>query len=238
MLNKKTLLRIKRFALKKDWNDAFGGKAKGNRHLFRVFKLAKFLARRAMADEMIVGAGALLHDVPLSFGVDINYKKNKAVLKKIIKNFNLTKTESQKIIESAASHEGTVRPKTLEAKIVHDADVLDKSGTLGIIRHAWKLANFKKTKRPKIADVYIKKIIDHILERGKKIQTPLAKKINLYLNVSLEKNDVKMIVRKTTKLARQNIVAEKIATVLFNELSPTERIKLKSQLNLSYLKKF
>jgi len=30
---------------------------------------------------------------------------------------------------------------TIEAKVVHDADVIDKLGLLGVIKHTWKLAN-------------------------------------------------------------------------------------------------
>ena len=58
MLNKNILLKIKKLALKIDHDIAFGGKSKGNKHLLRVVRIAKFLARKAGANESIAVAGA------------------------------------------------------------------------------------------------------------------------------------------------------------------------------------
>jgi len=238
MVNKKTLLKIKKFAVKEDWDKAFGGKSKGNLHLLRTLKLADFLAKKSKANALIVKAGALLHDVPLVYGKDFGYKKNRKIIKDVLQRFELTELETEKIIECVASHEGTVKPKTLEAKVVHDADVLEKSGVLGVIRHAWKLTNLKKDSGREITNVDVQKIIDHLLWRGKQVQTPIAKTINQYLNNSLRVNNIGEIVKETSKLAKQGIITEKIATSLFKKLSAKERKKLKSQLDLSYLKKF
>jgi len=144
MLNKNTLQKIKKLALKTDHNVAFSGKSKGNKHLLRVVLIAKFLAQKTGADESIVVAGAFLHDTALPSGNDYNYLKNKKIAKDLLKHFNLSQIELEGIVECVASHEGITNPKTLEAKVVHDADVLEKLGFLGIIRHTWKLTNSGK----------------------------------------------------------------------------------------------
>ena len=43
MLDQAVIQRIKRDAIKLDWDVAFGGKARGNRHLFRINKIIKYL---------------------------------------------------------------------------------------------------------------------------------------------------------------------------------------------------
>ena len=93
MLNKNTLIKIKKLALKIDHDVAFDGKSKGNKHLFRVVRIAKFLSQKTEADLFIVVAGALLHDTALPSGNDYNYLKNKKIVKKLLKTFNLSPDE-------------------------------------------------------------------------------------------------------------------------------------------------
>ncbi|MFH1457383.1 MAG: HD domain-containing protein [Patescibacteria group bacterium] len=238
MLNKNTLLKIKRIALKIDHDVAFGGKSKGNRHLFRVVRVAKFLARKTGANEYITVAGAFLHDTALPSGNDYDYEQNKKIVKNLLKNLDLSLNESDGIAECVASHEGTTKPKTLEAKIVHDSDVLEKTGLLGIIRHTWKLTNSGKINHKSITDKDVKVVIDHINWRRKKLQTPIAKKIGKYLTIPINEEKVKIIVSISSKLAFDSVVTEKIAVALRKHLTKKENEKLKEQLNLAYLNKF
>lgn len=238
MRNKNILLKIRELALRIDWDDAFTGKSKGNRHLFRITKIAKFLAKKTGANLFIVEAGALLHDISLPYGQDVNYQQNKQRLVKLLRPFKLTQLELNNIAECVASHEGTVKPKTLEAKVVHDADVLEKAGILGIVRHTWKLTNLKKINPDKINSETVHGILCHIKWRSKRLQIPLAKVINQYLSVHIASNQAKKIVAKTAKLAKQGIVTEKIAGLLAKELTDIQRNRLKEQLSLSYLRTF
>src|ERR1035437_4828642 len=128
MITKETLIKIKKLGIGIDWNDAFAGKSKGNKHLFRVVKLAKYMATKLKADVLVVEAAAWLHDTALPSGNDYDYKKNKEIVKKIMADLDLSPGESDKIAECVACHEGTAKIKTLEAKIIHDADVLEKVG--------------------------------------------------------------------------------------------------------------
>jgi HD superfamily phosphodiesterase len=238
MLNKNTLLKIKKIALKIDHDVAFGGKSKGNKHLERVVRVAKFLAQKTGANQYIVMAGAFLHDTALPSGNDYNYLQNKRIVKDLLKNLNLSQNELNGVAECVASHEGTTNPKTLEAKVVHDSDVLEKTGLLGMIRHTWKLTNSGKIDYKNVTDKDTKIIIDHIEWRRKKLQTSIAKKIGKYLSIPINKKKAKIIVSISSDLAFNGIVTEKIAVVLRKYLNKNENEKLKEQLNLTYLSKF
>lgn len=238
MFNKNTLLKIKKLALKIDHEVAFGGKSRGNKHLLRVIRIAKFLARKTGADESIVVAGAFLHDTALPSGNDYNYLKNKKIVKDLLKHFNLSRNELDEIAECVASHEGTVNPKTLEAKVVHDADALEKAGLLGVIRHTWKMTNLKKINHETIEDHDVKMILSHIEWRKKRLQTPIAKKIGKYLAIPIDKQKIKIMVALSATMAFDGVITEKIAATLRKHLNKKENEKLKEQLNLNYLSKF
>lgn len=238
MLNKKTLLKIRKLGVETDWNSAFAGKSKGNKHLFRVVRLAKYMAKQSGANVSIVEAGAWLHDTALPSGDDYDYKKNKEIVRNLLRGFNLSQEESDMIAECVASHEGTVRPKILEAKIVHDADVLEKTGILGIIRHTWKLVNSGKVSPENITDKDTKEVLKHLKWRSKKLQTVLGKKIGFYLSVPLSLKKVHEIISVAAREASRGIVTEKIATLIYRKLTPPQKEKLQQQLSLTYLKKF
>ncbi|MDD5068240.1 MAG: HD domain-containing protein [Candidatus Pacebacteria bacterium] len=238
MLNKITLLQIKKLGVEIDWNDAFAGKSKGNKHLFRVVKLAKFMAQKLRANVSIVEAGAWLHDTALPSGNDYDSEKNKQIVKDILKNVDLSEEELEKVSECVACHEGTGKATTLEAKIVHDADVLEKSGILGIIRHTWKLTNSGKISPENITEGTAKDILDHLKWRRKKLQTPLGKKIQAYLTVPVTSVEAQEIISTASEKAAKSIVTEKIADSLFGKLTNIQKERLKEQLNMGYLKKF
>jgi len=238
MIDKELVLKkIKELGIKIDHDVSFGGKSRGNKHLSRVVRVAKFLANKCGADEFIAVAGAALHDTALPTGNDYDYVKNKKVIKKLLKKFDLSLQDVERIAECVASHEGTVKPKSLEAQVVHDADVLEKVGLLGVIRHTWKLTNFNKINPQNIRDHDVKTVFDHIEWRKKKLLTPTAIKIASYLSVQLEKEKAKLIVSMSATLAARGVVTEKIATGLYKHLSQKEKDKLREQLNLSYLRK-
>lgn len=230
------LKEIRKKAIEIDWASAFGGKSSGNKHLYRIVKIAKYLAKNMNADIFIVEAGALLHDLALPTGNDYDYRKNKMIAKKFIAPFDLSVAEKDEIAECVAAHEGTVKPKSLEAKIVHDADVLEKSGVLGIIRHTWKTTNSGQIDPENITKKDIQKIVNHIKWREKRLQTPLAKKLHKRVAVNISDAQLKKIIPKISKLAEKSIITEDIADIISKDLKKNQQIKLKQQLNLKYLK--
>lgn len=238
MFDKNTLLKIKELALKIDHDIAFDGKSKGNKHLLRVVRIAQFLAQKTGANPAITTAGAFLHDTALPSGNDYEYIQNKRIVKKLLEPFSLLENELNKIAECVASHEGTVNPKSLEAKIVHDADVLEKVGLLGIIRHTWKTTNQNKLDPSDVKDKDVENIINHILWRRKRLQTPIAIKVAKHLTVPVSKRKAKTVVTIAATMAAQGIITEKIALALHKRLNQKQNEKLKEQLNLGYLNLF
>lgn len=237
MIRKDTLSKIKNFALKMDWEESFKGKAQGNRHLFRVNKIAKFLAEKEGADLDIVEAAAWLHDVGLICGSDNNPRELKKIALKILREFDLTKSEAERIKECIVSHEGALRPKSLEAKIVYDADTLDKMGLLGIIRHTWKLANLREISGSDIGEKTVQEILNHIKWRQAKLNTATAKRLSRHITVKIGRIQAKKIVRAAANLAKKGIISEKIAESLLNQMRPRLWKELRSQLSLIYLEK-
>ncbi len=238
MINQKKIKEIKKLGIKIDHEIAFGGKSKGNKHLFRAVKIAKYLAIKTKADLSIVEGGAWLHDTALPTGNDYNYKNNKKIVMNLLSPIDISQTDKELIAECVASHEGTEKPKTLEAKIVHDADVLEKLGILGIIRHTWKMTNSNQINPKLITDQDVKKVLEHIKWRSKKLQTPIAQKIARYLNVPINKKDAMVIVSIASNNAIKGVITEKIALLLQKYLDQKQKEILAEQLNLDYLNKF
>lgn len=106
-------------------------------HTFRVFKLAKEIAIIENANVELVMLSALLHDVD-DIKLSPNTNKNKDNARKFLENNNVEKDTIDLIcnIIGEVSYKGkdTVPGKTLEARIVQDADRLDAIGAIGIAR--------------------------------------------------------------------------------------------------------
>ncbi len=106
-------------------------------HTFRVFKLAKEIAIIENANVEIVMLSALLHDVD-DIKLSPKTNKNKDNARKFLENNNVEKDTIDLIcnIIGEVSYKGkdTVPGKTLEARIVQDADRLDAIGAIGIAR--------------------------------------------------------------------------------------------------------
>ena len=106
-------------------------------HTLRVYKVAKEIAEKENADVNIVMLAALLHDVD-----DVKISPATSINKENARTFlNNNKVDKQTIdficnIIDDISYKGkdSVVPKTLEAKIVQDADRLDALGAIGVAR--------------------------------------------------------------------------------------------------------
>jgi len=181
MINNKQLRKIKEFAINIDWNKSFSGKSKGNRHLFRIVNISKKIAENYDVDNGILEAGAWLHDTNLEKTITGETLANK---EKIIRFFNKIKVnrgDQEKILHCIESHDGRIKATTNEAKIVHDADTLEKMGPLGVIRETWKRSQLGWTTEKIIEHLKI-----HLKKRENNIYTKEAKKIAFKLNKKLK----------------------------------------------------
>jgi len=138
MITREQLRAIRLFALDIDWNRSFGGKAKGNRHLFRVVKIAKSLAAGRVDDMSIVEASAWLHDSNLEKTIFGSTLANQNRVVRFLRSKKIADKDIQAILRCIAAHDGRNEALTIEAKIIRDADTLDKMGPLGVIRETWK----------------------------------------------------------------------------------------------------
>lgn len=214
MITREIIEQIKKEALYIDWNIAFKGKAQGNLHLFRVAIIAKFLAAKEEAQEEICEAGAWLHDISLAYGNDDDPIKVRASVEKFLAPLQLSNESKRRIAECAETHEGAGVAVSIEAKIVHDADALDKMGLLGVIRHTWKVVNLiEPNANPKQVFLLLQK---HLKARKEKLYTETARKLVRKLNASLyqffenETNALKTL-EEVMKLAKLGITSDEIA---------------------------
>ena len=108
-------------------------------HIFRVWTLAKKIAVEEKAQIEIVELGALLHDIADWKFHDGDDSIGPAIAREFLNNHNVEPNLSDSVVEiiSTVSYKGAgvaTPMKTLEGKIVQDADRLDAIGALGIAR--------------------------------------------------------------------------------------------------------
>jgi uncharacterized protein len=121
-------------------NCAFADTAHDITHIERVVKVAKELATSEHADMEIVVAAAWLHDcVAVAKNHPDRAKASKMAADKAVMflqtlPFDKTKLEAVHHAIVAHSFSANVQPRTLEAKVVQDADRMDALGAIGISR--------------------------------------------------------------------------------------------------------
>lgn len=108
-------------------------------HIERVFKLSEYIAQKEICNLFEVQLTALFHDVAdWKFSADSD-AETAQIVNQQLKAFNLPQNQIDRIIEniSQISFKGAgvhTNPKSIEAKIVQDADRLEAIGAIGIAR--------------------------------------------------------------------------------------------------------
>jgi uncharacterized protein len=118
----------------------FKDPAHGWEHVRRVYDLALRIANEEGANTLIVGIAALLHDL----GRLIQRKGTPHALlsieesRAILEGYALEPEQVDNILHAIAAHSFSqgIEPRTLEARVVRDADRLDGLGAIGILRWA------------------------------------------------------------------------------------------------------
>ncbi len=109
-------------------------------HIMRVYKNAQKICKKEKTNEKLVLCAVLLHDVISYPKSDKKSKlsslKSSEVSKQILKKYNFTENEIQIISDAIKDHSFSQNkiPKTIEGKILQDADRLDAIGAIGIAR--------------------------------------------------------------------------------------------------------
>jgi len=131
-------------------------------HIIRVYNICLRLAKNKKVDIQVLQAAALLHDIARE--KENNDKTGKIdhavesakMASPILKNLDFSNEKIKHIQECIVSHRYKTEnePKTIEAKILFDADKLDVTGAIGIARafawvgqnnaHIYRKADIKK----------------------------------------------------------------------------------------------
>ncbi len=237
MITEESLRAIEELGIEIDHDVAFGGKSKGNQHLRRSAALARYLAQKVGANVAVAVAGSWLHDTALPSGNDYDYDTNKEIVLALLRDIDMSQHDREAAAECVASHEGTVAPKSLEAQVVHDVDVLEKAGILGIIRHTWKLTNSGKIDAKNVTSVDCDTVCDHVAWRQRQLRTDEARRLSAIVSAPLLDDTVVMaIVKLSAKRASQGVITEKIAQELQSVIPHRAYSVLRYQLNQDYLK--
>ena len=109
-------------------------------HVMRVYKNAQKLCKKEKANEKLVLSAALLHDI-ISYPKSDKRSKSSSLKsaeesKKILKKLDFSEKEICIVTDAIRDHSFSrgKTPKTLEGKILQDADRLDAIGAIGIAR--------------------------------------------------------------------------------------------------------
>jgi uncharacterized protein len=109
-------------------------------HIMRVYKNAEKLSQQEKANTRLVLCATLLHDI-IKYPKTDKHSKNSSLksaqeAEKILKKYNFSSDEIKIISDAIHDHSFSRNktPKTLEGKILQDADRLDAIGAIGIAR--------------------------------------------------------------------------------------------------------
>lgn len=111
-------------------------------HILRVYNLSMHLSENENVDIEVIKASALLHDIAKAREhADTTGKIDHAILSAkmsypILKKLNFSSSKINHIQNCIVSHRyrSGGKPKTTEAKILFDADKLDLTGAIGVVR--------------------------------------------------------------------------------------------------------
>jgi uncharacterized protein len=174
MLEKNIISVVRKFAFDNSEKDDIHGFS----HIERVFNLCLQLGKELNANLLVLKIAALLHDIGRSKKKAESFEKNHAELSaeiasKFLKSddLKLSQKEFENIVHSIRAHSfsNAISPKTLEAKILSDADKLDALGAIGLYRTIGFTIKNKGG---------IDKVIDHLEKKIMKLRDQLYLKIS------------------------------------------------------------
>ncbi len=110
-------------------------------HTLRVYRLCLRIGRAEGADMDVVRPAAYLHDIgrgaqDRSEGNVCHAEEGAAMAEKLTAPLPLTRAQKENIVHCVRTHRfrGGQVPRTLEAKVLFDADKLDSIGAVGVAR--------------------------------------------------------------------------------------------------------
>ena len=181
-------------------------------HVIRVYNLCLLITKHERnVDLDILKTAALLHDIArLKEDADSTGKTDHAVLsakmaEEILKNFAYPKEKIDKIKHCIITHRfrREQTPKTIEAKILADADRLDVSGAMGIVRSTcWIGENKAKIYSNIPLNRYIKENLIGGNIKGR-IKDKSKHALNLEFELKLKHIPERLFTKKAKKIAKE-----------------------------------
>jgi HD superfamily phosphodiesterase len=238
-----SLERISKLAVELDWHVAFGGRSAGNRHLERVAKIAGHLLEligSREADSFVVLSGAWLHDVGLIVGNLGHAATGKKISSAILRCMDVVEATRERIEHCVEAHDrgvegGGVEATSLEAKIVHDADTLDKIGPLGVLRHSWKISLGMPLERLLVhLQVHLDQRRQNLyLDESRELAFPYDGTLRDFFKV---KKDALRVLEIIGKCAQEGVPSEEVVSHLEGMAHPEFMKTLRGQLALDVLR--
>ena len=111
-------------------------------HVQRVYNLCIKIGKEEGGDLEVLERAALLHDVGISEDRKNHEKVSASIARDLLKNYEKVE-EVAYCIECHRFSKG-IKPETLEAEILQDADRLDVTGAMGITRTMVYTGNFNR----------------------------------------------------------------------------------------------
>ena len=150
-----------------------------------MHEIAKKLAEKMNADVEIVEIAAWLHDVGQSIQIKDHHKYSMKLAEPFLKKLGFDKEFIDKVLHCIYCHstKNVDKAKTIEAKVVYDADMLQVMGTFGFVRELTVGAVFMGLDLEKS----LKKAHELAKKINKKLQTKTARALIKDENRLMEK---------------------------------------------------
>lgn len=181
-------------------------------HVIRVYNLCLTIAKEEKnVDLEVLKISALLHDIArrkedLDKTGKIDHAKLSAKMaEKILKDLGYSKEKIEKIKHCIEAHrfKRGLKPKTIEAKILFDADKLDVCGAIGIARSArWVGENKAKI----YSDIPLSKYIKENILGGKlpgRIIDSSKHALNIEYKIKLKNIQKRLFTKKAKEIAKE-----------------------------------
>lgn len=159
-------------------------KAHNSEHIHKVVKYSRILSKKENANTAICEAAAYLHDIGYRVDAKTHRSHSEKMASQLLNKIRVDKETSKAILHCIHCHDfdHSGEAKTIEAKVVHDADRLQLLGPYGFSRLFWYFTRIVKIE-PKEA---LKKSISLQSRATKTLRTRSARFIAARLNRNME----------------------------------------------------
>ncbi|HYB92886.1 MAG TPA: HD domain-containing protein [archaeon] len=143
-------------------------------HVERVYNLCIFIGRQEKADIEILKIASLLHDIKRDGEKGDHALESSVEAEKLLRKLHFPQNKIMKVTDAIKAHRfrGKIKPLTLEAKILSDADKLDAMGAVGIYRASSFGAESKRSLQQTITHFHEK-----LLKLRRLMYTPTGKNL-------------------------------------------------------------